>query len=837
MAKIIVNDGEGESEFALPESGATIGRVAKQCEIVIKVPEASRQHCRVKLDGGSWFVEDLGSSNGTKVNGRKVTTFELQDGDEITVGKASLRFLESEVELDEISLEDDDDVELEISLEEDAYLRFLNTDRKGEKVAFAGRMTFGRRSSNSVKLDEKGVSGNHSEFIPESGDWIARDLGSTNGTLVNGEPAVEAHLAAGDRVRIGTVEFVFGLGDNEGDGALVATAIMEEVPLEEEIFAISEANMKRKQKTATVLWLVFIVAIGGAGGWWLTQGVSSSSKTEKTQVIAGNQLGTDGNFEIREDDSDYLATESDAVDYVETTKKKASGERGLEVKVTDGDGDHYLVFTREIENISTADRIEVGGKIRTSGATGGGVGFSLIWKDSAGRTIGTSEANAPMGEGKFQEIRSLFMPPLGTEKAAVAIGFHDASGKVVVDDVFALRSRGGGSTLTAHGHDLHLDDSGSLVVSRDGTEILDQGGLYRLEGGSPKFLGRFFATEEVEGNEQARAISGYLSLNDGGASKFAATVTGNGVEWSGSMEEAADTTAGFDLGDVRFENRALAPEFKKTSKVILGFRIDPTEGLVTVGAEGAQRHAEDFVRSGVTELVIATGPRALRMSFADATSVVMLTHGRESFVLLPLMTTESRRGFSQKIQLNFDAELGEVNALNDKARDADIVRKQFGEAMGYYKEIVNRYSFRKDISDRAASRLAQLGTKAENALARLNKDVDEVLFFRTFNEERARLDEELDGMITGYSKSAFEPQFVATKGRLGDAWAEVSGTRRSMLAQNHLIRGRDLMEPGNSAPILARGFFLSVIRLAPDSEFAKTAGAELEKIKSLLGSQ
>ncbi len=813
MAKIIVNDGEGESEFALSESGATIGRVAKHCEIVIKVPEASREHCRIKFESGSWFVEDLGSSNGTRVNGRKVTTFELQDGDQISVGKATLRFLESDVVVEEISLADEGELDLEISLEEEVYLRFLNTHRVGEKIPFAGRMTFGRRSTNAVTLNEKGVSGNHTEFVSEGGTWVSRDLGSTNGTIVNGESSVETRLAAGDRVRIGTVEFVFGVGEDEGDDDLVATVTLEEVPLEDEIFAISEANMKRKQKAATVVWLVLIVAVAGAGGWWVTQETSKSSKTKVTKAINGNQLAADGNFEARENDDDYLSTDSDAVDYVETRKRKASGERALEVKVSDGDGDHYLAFTREIENISTSDRIEVGGQIRTSGVTGGGVGFSLLWKNESGRILGVSHVNAPMGESNFRQVSAIFMPPLGAESAAVAIGFHDATGKLIVDDVFALRSRGGGKTIKAHGYDLLLDSSGSLNVSRDGAEILDHGGLYEFTGNAPQFLGRLFAAEESKGNEQSQMVKGFLSAGEGGDAEFSAKVGGNGITWTGSLAGAA--------------------------KLSLGFQVDPLDGLVTVNSEGAMRHTEAFKRDGVTELVVATGPRALRFVFAQPESVEMTMTNRGAIILLPSATSmaDGRRSFALDIQMNFDAELGEVNALNGKARDADIVRKKYGEAMGYYSEIVNRYSFRKEVSDRAANRLVELRLKAEKALVRLRKEVDDVLFFQTFEQDRARVSEELQRFIDGFATSSFEEKFRVAKTRLDGAWNDISEKRRLATAENHLLRGRDLMTPGNSAPVLARGFFLSVVELAPGGQLAEAATEELKKIETLLGSK
>ena len=50
----------------------------------------STRHARIAASGDQWFVEDLGSTNGTFVNGERITTSRLAEGDRITVGRTSL---------------------------------------------------------------------------------------------------------------------------------------------------------------------------------------------------------------------------------------------------------------------------------------------------------------------------------------------------------------------------------------------------------------------------------------------------------------------------------------------------------------------------------------------------------------------------------------------------------------------------------------------------------------------------------------------------------------------------------------------------------------------------
>lgn len=72
--------------------GATLGR-SRECEIVIDDPNVSRQHAELRPRGGAWVLSDLGSTNGTRVNGRALNGPEVvRPGDEIEVGSSLVTF-------------------------------------------------------------------------------------------------------------------------------------------------------------------------------------------------------------------------------------------------------------------------------------------------------------------------------------------------------------------------------------------------------------------------------------------------------------------------------------------------------------------------------------------------------------------------------------------------------------------------------------------------------------------------------------------------------------------------------------------------------------------------
>ena len=82
---------EGRRVVVGPD-GATIGR-GRQADIVLSDPNISRQHAEIRPRGGSWVIADLGSTNGSQLNGRRIDGTEvLRSGDEIELGASVLTF-------------------------------------------------------------------------------------------------------------------------------------------------------------------------------------------------------------------------------------------------------------------------------------------------------------------------------------------------------------------------------------------------------------------------------------------------------------------------------------------------------------------------------------------------------------------------------------------------------------------------------------------------------------------------------------------------------------------------------------------------------------------------
>jgi len=86
---LVLGDG---TRVVLADRPVVVGRLS-ECEVMVSDPNVSRRHAEVRPAAHGYVVSDLGSTNGTRVNGAVIAGLHpLEDGDTITVGATSLRF-------------------------------------------------------------------------------------------------------------------------------------------------------------------------------------------------------------------------------------------------------------------------------------------------------------------------------------------------------------------------------------------------------------------------------------------------------------------------------------------------------------------------------------------------------------------------------------------------------------------------------------------------------------------------------------------------------------------------------------------------------------------------
>lgn len=230
---IYLSDGGPEQEYALGKSRISLGRAATN-DIVFDDTRMSRSHARLECGPLGCTLVDLGSSNGSYVNERRVQRIQLQPGDLISVGNARLRFeqaatTEQQVGMTVIDLEAD----LDKALDDEVLPFAINETSQPSLVVVTPRRTWqvplddvdalgiGRTDANGLVLEHPRVSRSHAEVQRRGGVFVLSDLGSTNGTWHAGERVDRLVLQDGDEFKIGDATIVFKSGFQEESMTLV----------------------------------------------------------------------------------------------------------------------------------------------------------------------------------------------------------------------------------------------------------------------------------------------------------------------------------------------------------------------------------------------------------------------------------------------------------------------------------------------------------------------------------------------------------------------------------------------------------------------------------------
>ena len=88
---VVFEDGKQKDTIAITKEPVVIGRLSTS-DVVLADANVSRRHAELRRDGGRWVLVDLGSTNGTVVNGKLAREHPLKDGDRMTFGKTELQF-------------------------------------------------------------------------------------------------------------------------------------------------------------------------------------------------------------------------------------------------------------------------------------------------------------------------------------------------------------------------------------------------------------------------------------------------------------------------------------------------------------------------------------------------------------------------------------------------------------------------------------------------------------------------------------------------------------------------------------------------------------------------
>ena len=194
--------GGGQDELPLRQQALQLGR-SQNNDVILDDRQVSGQHARLTWGREGWLVEDLGSTNGTLLNGQRIPPHRaspLRPGDSVQIGHFlfTVRFLQPD-ESPPPALE--------------GKVRISSRPQPGLVVYMRGKvqkypldqdtLTLGRKSDNDLRIADTRVSGRHARLERQGDTYRIVDLDSTNGLTYQGRKVPQHTFSDGDILTIG----------------------------------------------------------------------------------------------------------------------------------------------------------------------------------------------------------------------------------------------------------------------------------------------------------------------------------------------------------------------------------------------------------------------------------------------------------------------------------------------------------------------------------------------------------------------------------------------------------------------------------------------------------
>lgn len=225
--KLTLLNPEGpEHEFILAKATISLGR-ANTNDIILNDGRVSRGHARLVCGEKGVTISDMGSSNGTRVNGVRVERASLIPGDTISLGSQQLKYQVEDPSEDLGMTMIDTQVQLDQTINQEFLPVEINETSNPNLVVFTGdktwridlddldQATIGREENCAVCIEAPNISRQHAEVQRKGDAFVLKDLGSANGTMVRGQKVQQHILSDGDVFRVGPAQIIFKSGFKE----------------------------------------------------------------------------------------------------------------------------------------------------------------------------------------------------------------------------------------------------------------------------------------------------------------------------------------------------------------------------------------------------------------------------------------------------------------------------------------------------------------------------------------------------------------------------------------------------------------------------------------------
>ena len=625
-------------------------------------------------------------------------------------------------------------------------LRLRSGERAGESFPIPpSGLLIGRRAGNDVRLEDPSLSGRHALVRFDGTHVLVEDLGSTNGTRVDGEKVERAQLEAGARLVLGKVEFVLeqegapgaatesgaeaeppggleleGLDDEirldapdvpsapeipavsvppresrpsrraspsaAGDGGVDVDETFDETFDEDGVLGTIDASavVGRRSRGGLLAALGVFAVAAGAAGWFFLSGGSAEEDLGAGEVAAveGNRLGTGFSFEGEAGQGGWSADEAAPRRFARTRGAAVSGRLGLGLEPLAGEWartSSEAVAVRAdqvVEGIAQASA--GGGAIARIGlelsAADGAAPPAYVWSDAAGVEPGELRVAARVC-APHDRVRLLLHggawredPPAEDAAESGSCAFDDAVLRDADDGVLGIVRVG----------EFELETSaGAATVAR----------LARL--------GRSLLDLRVAEASNAAAQHALVTASDDGA----------------------------DDGAVRLSLRGGGARPRVILDLLPELFGDGARSIGCLGEDGYRERSGAFELEGVHSMRLGDGLDQALLVLPESTRVTGEPRGEGLRVTAPVPS-----GAELVLRLSFTAERAQAATLAAQARRAER-DGDLGLALARWGELLREHPFEAELVAEAGSTAGRVAQEGLVDLRDVELDVERAAFF------------------------------------------------------------------------------------------------------------
>ncbi|MBK9710212.1 MAG: FHA domain-containing protein [Kouleothrix sp.] len=277
LPMLLIQD-EGQSrDVPLGAKPLTLGR-APSNDVVLTSRFVSARHARIEPDGAAHRIVDVGSTNGLLSGGRRLpanSPLTLADGDVLRIGDPATGNFVTLTYRNAAAARADQAA---------TVARSYPLDPNDPQI------TIGREGSDIV-LDNPQVSRNHAAIERANGRHLLRDVGSTNGTFVNGQRITQHTLSPGDVIQIGAFKLVYG-GDSLDQYDQRGALRIDARNLSREVRRGGKTRLILNDVSLSIEPREFVALVGGSG----------TGKSTLMNALSGYAQATGGRVFVNGDD-------------------------------------------------------------------------------------------------------------------------------------------------------------------------------------------------------------------------------------------------------------------------------------------------------------------------------------------------------------------------------------------------------------------------------------------------------------------------------------------------------------------------------------------------------